>query len=54
MNAMQNFSHEFISLPNVGYENAYQFSLGGFYIPTTVQLQAIGKGLSLEWDFDMN
>ena len=26
-----NFSHEFISLANVGYENAYQFSLGVLY-----------------------
>ena len=33
LNAMNDFSHEFASLPEVDYQNGYQFSLGGFYIP---------------------
>ena len=51
MNAMQNFSHEFISLPNVGYENAYQFSLGGFYIPDYSSITSYWKRIVFRMGF---
>ena len=50
-NAMQNFSHEFISLPNVGYENAYQFSLGGFYIPDYSSITSYWKRIVFRMGF---
>ena len=51
MNAMQNFSHEFISQPNVGYENAYQFSLGGFYIPDYSSITSYWKRIVFRMGF---
>jgi hypothetical protein len=51
MNAMQNFSHEFISLANVGYENAYQFSLGGFYIPDHSSITSYWKRIVFRMGF---
>jgi hypothetical protein len=33
LNSMSQFSHRFISLPNVSYQDGSQFSFGGFYIP---------------------
>ena len=51
MNSMQNFSHEFISLPNVGYENAYQFSLGGFYIPDYSSITSYWKRIVFRMGF---
>ena len=51
MNAMQNFSHEFIRLPNVGYENAYQFSLGGFYIPDYSSITSYWKRIVFRMGF---
>lgn len=51
MNAMQNFSHEFISLPNVGYENAYQFSLGGFFIPDYSSITSYWKRIVFRMGF---
>ena len=51
MNAMQNFSHEFINLPNVGYENAYQFSLGGFYIPDYSSITSYWKRIVFRMGF---
>ena len=50
-NAMQNFNHEFISLPNVGYENAYQFSLGGFYIPDYSSITSYWKRIVFRMGF---
>jgi hypothetical protein len=50
-NAMQNFSHEFIRLPNVGYENAYQFSLGGFYIPDYSSITSYWKRIVFRMGF---
>jgi len=50
-NAMQNFSHEFISLPNVGYENAYQLSLGGFYIPDYSSITSYWKRIVFRMGF---
>ena len=51
MNAIQNFSHEFISLANVGYENAYQFSLGGFYIPDQSSITSYWKRIVFRMGF---
>ena len=51
MNAMQNFSHEFISLPNVGYDNAYQFSLGGFFIPDYSSITSYWKRIVFRMGF---
>ena len=54
LNAMNDFSHEFASLPEVDYQNAYQFSLEGFISQIIAQLLATGRGLSSEWVFDMS
>ena len=50
-NAMENFSHKFISLPNVGYQNAYQLSLGGFYIPDFSSITSYWKRIVFRMGF---
>ena len=51
INAMENFSHKFISLPNVAYQNAYQFSLGGFYIPNYSSITSYWKRIVFRMGF---
>lgn len=51
MNAMQNFSHEFVNLSNVGYENGYVFSLGGFYIPDFSSITSYWKRIVFRMGF---
>ena len=48
---MENFSHKFISLPNVAYQNAYQFSLGGFYIPNYSSITSYWKRIVFRMGF---
>ncbi|MGA0374046.1 MAG: hypothetical protein ACO3MA_05175 [Flavobacteriaceae bacterium] len=50
-NAMENFSHEFISLPSVIYQNAYQFSLGGFFIPNYSSITSYWKRIVFRMGF---
>ncbi|MBL6665474.1 hypothetical protein N9M92_05915 [Flavobacteriaceae bacterium] len=51
MNAMKNFSHEFINLANVDYENGYQFSLGGFFIPDFSSITSYWKRIVFRMGF---
>ncbi len=51
INAMENFSHKFISLPNVGYQKAYQFSLGGLYIPDFSSITSYWKRIVFRMGF---
>tara|TARA_B100001175_G_C19514512_1_gene646338 strand:- start:8066 stop:9328 length:1263 start_codon:yes stop_codon:yes gene_type:complete len=51
MNAMGNFSHKFLSLANVDYQNAYQFSLGGFYIPDYSSITSYWKRIVFRMGF---
>ena len=51
LNAMNDFSHEFASLPEVDYQNAYQFSLGGFYIPDYSSITSYWKRIVFRMGF---
>lgn len=51
MNGMKNFSHEFINLANVDYENGYQFSLGGFFIPDFSSITSYWKRIVFRMGF---
>jgi hypothetical protein len=51
MNSMSDFSHEFARLPEVDYQNAYQFSLGGFYIPDYSSITSYWKRIVFRMGF---
>ena len=51
LNAMSDFSHEFASLPEVSYQNAYQFSFGGFYIPDYSSITSYWKRIVFRMGF---
>ena len=51
LNAMNDFSHEFAGLPEVDYQNAYQFSLGGFYIPDYSSITSYWKRIVFRMGF---
>jgi hypothetical protein len=51
LNAMGDFSHKFMSMPTVNYQDAYQISLGGFYIPDYSSINSYWKRIVFRMGF---
>ena len=51
MNSMRNFSNKFMNLPEIDYQNAYQISLGGFYIPDYSSITSYWKRIVFRMGF---
>ena len=51
MNYMSNFSNKFMSLTEIDYQNAYQISLGGFYIPDYSSITSYWKRIVFRMGF---
>jgi len=51
MNGMGDFSHKFLSTPDVDYQNGYQISLGGFYIPDYRSITSYWKRIVFRMGF---
>jgi hypothetical protein len=51
LNAMGDFSHKFMSMPTVTYQDAYQISLGGFYIPDYSSINSYWKRIVFRMGF---
>ncbi len=50
-NAMGDFSNKFMSLSNVDYQNGYQISLGGFFIPEYSSITSYWKRIVFRMGF---
>ena len=51
MNMMGDFSHKFMSTSDVTYQNGYQISLGGFYIPDFSSITSYWKRIVFRMGF---
>jgi hypothetical protein len=51
LNAMGDFSHKFMSISTVDYQDAYQISLGGFYIPDYSSITSYWKRIVFRMGF---
>ena len=51
LNAMGDFSHKFMSISTIDYQDAYQISLGGFYIPDYSSITSYWKRIVFRMGF---
>tara|TARA_A100001011_G_scaffold41540_1_gene39152 strand:- start:27767 stop:29029 length:1263 start_codon:yes stop_codon:yes gene_type:complete len=51
INSMSNFSNKFMSLAEIDYQNAYQISFGGFYIPDYSSITSYWKRIVFRMGF---